>query len=326
MKKLFLLLLTTCVIPSCSNNESGEVISTKNNNDGLTLEMLSNEAQRNFIKDIDQINKEFQIPKTKISQKDVAEGFKWILKAGVDGIGGAIGGLAFGWLTGAAASTLYEVYLEKMEQKMTRTSSYYSYEYIDVAKNEEYNELYESLAFRFCDNIPKNTQDSIGYIHNEILNAFMVKNERNYILDNKIDFQSFYSDYKKMVKQLGYSSEYVDTVFNENLNNCFNSTIEALANLHVQTKADNNVFDEIELSLYNNAILKKEDAKFLSLLAKNIILSFPRGMPVERLTSYSEKIKNALKHSELTAENISMCKQFFQTIVCSYIYWKYSKL
>lgn len=61
--------------------------------------MLSSEAQKNFINEICKINQEYQIPKTRIKQKDVANGVKWLLNAGVDGIGGAVGGVAFGWLT-----------------------------------------------------------------------------------------------------------------------------------------------------------------------------------------------------------------------------------
>lgn len=322
MKRLFLSLITMCVIMSCSHYESDEVISTNTPNENSSIESLSSEAQKNFINEICKINQKYQAPKTKISQKDLANRVKWLLNAGVDGIGGAVGGVAFGWLTGAAASTLYSEYLDNMVKQGTRASSY---EYVDITGNKEYKELYKAVAFSFCNNSPKDTQDSIGYIHNEILNAFMAKNKRNYISDNKIDFQSFYSDYKKTVTELGYPSEHVDKTFNQDLNDCFNNIIGALASLQANTRTVNDVFNEIELSLYNKASFKKEDAKFLSLLFKNIVLSLSAGIPIEEMPSYSEKINNALKQSELTEENVLMCKSFFQTMICSYIYWKYSK-
>lgn len=194
-----------------------------------------------------------------------------------------------------------------------------------ITENKEYKELYKAVAFSFCNNAPKDAQDSIGYVHNEILNVFMTKNKRNYMSNNTIDFQSFYSDYKRTVAKLGYPSEQVDKIFNQNINNCFNNIIVALSNLQANTRTVNDVFNEIELSLYKNANFKKEDAKFLSLLVKNIVLSLSEGIPVEEIPSYSEKINNALKQSELTEENVLMCKRFFQTMVCSYIYWRYSK-
>lgn len=172
MKRLYLLLSAMCVIMSCSNYESDEVVSAITIAENSSIESLSSEAQKNFINEMCKINQEYQVPKTKINQKDVANGLKWLLNAGVDGIGGAVGGVALGWLTGAAASTLYSNYIDNIIKQGTRATSN---ENIDITKNKEYTELYKAVVFSFCNNSPTKAQDSIGYVHNEILNAFLVK-------------------------------------------------------------------------------------------------------------------------------------------------------
>lgn len=48
MKRLFLSLITMCVIMSCSHYESDEVISTNTPNENSSIESLSSEAQMRF--------------------------------------------------------------------------------------------------------------------------------------------------------------------------------------------------------------------------------------------------------------------------------------
>ena len=122
--------------------------------------------------------------KRAITQKDVTNFSRWILNAGVDGLGGVAGGPYLGWLTGAAASSLYNKYLDNT---LAQTRSIQ--QYVDVTTNTEYNNLYKKIAFTFCNNTSKNKLDSIGYIHNEILNKFIIESDNsNYILNKKNKF------------------------------------------------------------------------------------------------------------------------------------------
>lgn len=44
-------------------------------------------------------------------------------------------------------------------------------------------------------------------------------------------------------------------------------------------------------------------------------------IPLEEIPSYSEKISNAIEQSGLSNKDVFMCKEFFQVMVCSYLYW-----
>lgn len=163
-------------------------------------------------------------------------------------------------------------------------------------------------------------------MHNEILNAFMMNNNKKYISNGIIDFQLFYSDYKQTLKDLNYPYKDVDQILNQKISQCFDRIIKLLNSLSANEMHINAVFSQIEHSLYDDASFKKEDAKFMSIFIKNVILLFPMYIPLDEIPSYSEKINNVLKQSELSESNILMCKSFFQTMVCSCIYWGCSTL
>lgn len=67
---------------------------------------MIDEYQNRFIENIIEINEGYQNINTRISQEDVAGATEWLVIAAVDRLGEAVGG-PFGWLTSAAASTLY---------------------------------------------------------------------------------------------------------------------------------------------------------------------------------------------------------------------------
>lgn len=314
MKKKYLwLLLFSSLFISCSNNDH-EIIASND----INSQFLTNKNQNDFIKGIIKINTEYKgNSNTRITQKDVARGTQWVLSAAVDGLGGAVGAGWFSWLTGAAASTLYDSYLDKCKEQISTRS--FSYECIDVANSEEYNRLYKSISFSFCNHSPKNIRDSIGYLHNEVLNAFMLNNKTNYISNNIIDFDTFNFEYRKFL-QANYPSKDIDQIFNQSTNNYLNNLIKSFASLQVNTRNANDAFSEIQLSLYNDAKFKKDEALFLSTLVKEFILSF-EYIPLEEIPSYSEKISNAIEQSGLSNKDVFMCKEFFQVMVCSYLYW-----
>lgn len=326
MKKLLFSLICMCVIMSCSKSNDIEVENVSN--DYLGVEALASVAQQNFVNEVNAIAKEYQNPTTKIDQEDVAAAAEFVLEAAVDGLCGAVGAGWFSWLTSAAGSALYIKYLDYyIEKGETRALSSF-HMYMDVTKSNVYNELFNRVAFKFCDGNPMNIQDSIGYIHNEILNEFMRQDSQEYFsVGGNVDLGLFYAKYKNALNDLGYSIiDYSDENFEKDFRAFFDNVALPLTNVYTGRLSLDNAFLQIQQSFNMDAKFAEEDAKFLSLLAKNIVLSFSQGVSVNDLPSYAEKVNDALKHSDLSKDNIIMCKNFFQVMVCSYLYWSFSRI
>ncbi len=297
---------------SCSNED--KEITTMSNKSYIEI----SKAQSDFIKDMNNISEKYQNINTRaVTQEDIATASKWILNAGVDALGGMVGGAALSWITSAAASSLYNAYLDNIIDQGRSVQ-----QHIDVTTNAEYNNLYKEMAFVFCDNKATNKLDSIGYIHNEILNKFMAEtNNRSYILNNKIDFQNFCSDYKQVIEKLDYPTDDIDKAFNQNTIAFLENIISSFAKVQINPQNYHEALNSI-LSLRADNI----DTVFLSTLIESIIQSFPKSIPAERLSSYFKEINNAINDSKLNDKETVMCKSLLQTMSCSYLYWKFSEL
>lgn len=312
--KLFgvsLAIAMSCILFSCSQED--KEITTMYDKENIDI----SEAQSDFIKDMNDIGKKYQCTNSRaITQEDVANFSRWILNAGVDGLGGVAGGPYLGWLTGAAASTLYDKYLDNT---LAQTRSVQ--QYIDVTTNTEYNNLFKEIAFTFCNNTSKNKLDSIGYIHNEILNKFMIEsNNREYIQNKKIDFEQFFTDYKQIIEKLGYSTKDIDKAFNQNTILFLENMINAFAKAQMNPENYHEALNSISYLQADNT-----DTIFLGQLMESIIQSFPNDIPSEQLSSYCKDLNNAINNSKLKEQDIIMCKSLLQTLSCSYLYWSFSQ-
>lgn len=324
MKNVYLSLLIAIFAMSfysCSSDDY--ILQEESSSDFLEINSLKNESQIAFIKEFSNICDEYNNTTSRVSQEDVANASRWILNAAADGLGGAPFG-PLGWLTGAAASSLYAMYLDNILEEASRSvpSAYYK----DVAYNADYLRTNKKVEFVFCGNDPKNTQDSIGFRHNQILNHFMT-NHRNRYISNGGELNSvyFYSEYNKSLKSLGYDNINIDKIFDDDVTDFLQTLAQSLANLRVDKGKDKDVFNNIEFALHKSAKISKHDAKFLTLILKISITSFNEGIPLEKIDLFSCKINKALDNSKLSEVDISMCKNYFQTMLCSYIYWMSQK-
>ena len=65
--------------------------------------------------------------------------------------------------------------------------------------------LNNDIAFLFCGNAPSNSLDSIGYVHNLLVNKVMSSGRGGYVNGNEIDYDKLLSDCLVALKELGYS-------------------------------------------------------------------------------------------------------------------------
>lgn len=239
-------------------------------------------------------------------------------------MGGAPFGPLVGWLTGAVASSLYFMYLDNILEEASRSVPPVYYK--DVSYNADYLKINKKVEFVFCNNNPKNAQDSIGFRHNQILNHFMTNHKNKYISNGgELNSIFFYSEYNKSLKSLGYDNVNIDEIFDNDVTDFLQTLAQSLANLRVDKGKEKNVFKNIEFALHKSAKISKYDAKFLALILEISITSFNKGIPLEKIDQFSHKINKAIDKSKLSEGNISMCKNYFQTMLCSYIYWMSQK-
>lgn len=164
---------TTICLFACSSNSEYNISSDIPKNDS-DIELLTSDAQKEFLYTIDSINNEFNSVKTRASVESFS---RWGLLALADGVGGCVGAGVVSWFTSAACSAAYDSYLTYCQSKMSRTGSIKNaaQAYADIMENKVYTELNRSIVFQFCGNCPKSPEDSIGYVHNQILNSLKIK-------------------------------------------------------------------------------------------------------------------------------------------------------
>jgi hypothetical protein len=317
--KLLLACITAAtLVTSCTSIEGNLVENTGNRN--LDFKQIENPSQKRFLIAIDSINQSYIKPETRISMKDVSKASRFALVNVIaDGIGGCVGSGIASWITGAAASYAYDKYLSWCERQMTRSSAVIAQDTKDIEQDKHYNIINDSIKLIFCENNPKTAEDSIGLMHNKILNETKLLNN-NYNVGNSIDYNQILADVKSSANKLGVSydeSDHLDKVklftFYDNINSILLKSQDG--------KTSNEIaYDELEHSLEN--MIGKDKAKFITVLSKSVFSCLEQDIEFETLLSYSKNIDSILKDSNLSEDDMKDCKKLLQTMISSYTYWK----
>ena len=313
--KLLLACITVAtLVTSCTSIDGNVVENSRSRN--LDFKQIKNLSQKRFLIAIDSINQNYIKNETRISMKDVSNASRFVLVNVIaDGIGGCVGAGMASWITGAAASYGYDKYLSWCERQMTRSFVIAK----DIEQDKYYNSINDSIKLIFCENNPKTAEDSIGLMHNKILNATKLLNN-NYNVGNGIDYNQILADVMSSANNLGVSCderEYLDKVklfaFYDRLN-------AILSKSRDRKKSNDIAYNELEVSLKN--ILGKDKAKFITVLSKAVFSCLGQDIELETLLSYSKNIDSILKDSDLSEDDMKDCKKLLQTMISSYTFWK----
>lgn len=287
------------------------------------IEFLADANQKDFLHAIDSINEGY---KKKITRGNNAEKFaRWGLTAIADGIGGCIGVGVVSWFTGAAASTAYNLYLDHCQAIVSRACC--SLPNItrgcdDSIKITDYEKINSVIAFQFCDNDPQVAQDSIGYAHNKLLDNIDLYNDC-YLLGSHINYDYILDDCKNTAMNLELPYSEIETVDRQKYGEFCDNMILALSNLYDGAITYDAAFNNIEYLLKTTDDITASEAKFISTLAKHIAMCLSEDIEINNIESYSEELSDAIKNSDLSESEISLCKKLLQTAVCSYAFWNY---
>lgn len=320
MKTFFILacITATTLLTSCTAIDDNLVENTVNRN--IDFKQIDNLSQRSFLIAIDSINQSYIKPETRISMKDVSKASRFVLVGVIaDGIGGCIGSGVASLFTGAAASYAYDEYLSWCQRRMTRSSAVLAKDIKDIEQDKHYNIINDSIKLIFCENNPKTVEDSIGLMHNKILNETKLLNN-NYNIGDSIDYNQILADVISSASKFGVSydeSDHLDKVklfaFYDNINKILFKSIDEKNSKEI-------AYNEIETSLEN--ILGKDKGKFITVLCKSIFSCLGQDIDLETLLTYSKSLDSILKESKLSEDDMKDCKKLLQTMVSSYTYWK----
>lgn len=307
------------ILCSCSVNETHEAIA------------FDSSARENFISTIDSVNKEFAVKNTRsggTTMKYVSNACKWVLVNVVaDGIGGAagtaIGGILGGTFGSAIASSGYSRYLEYCKNKMKAPSALFV-EYsipFNVYNDSTYRRIEPELIFAFSDNINHSRLDSIGLWHNMLLNSLSLEGE-NMVYDNgDVDYKGllWYAETEAVHQEIVSMREC------GSLDSCFfamcNDMNKILIDLDSVPENQDRIFDIISINLQRNTSISKEDASFITSLARHVVGPFAANITRDNVVSYSKELNKAIKSSSLSRKDILLAKSFYQVAVCSSLYW-----
>lgn len=322
-KLLLACIAAATLVTSCTSIDGNLVENTGNNN--LDFKQIENPSQRNFLIAVDSINQSYIEPETRVSMRDVAKGSRFILVNVIaDGIGGCVGSGIASWFTAAAASYAYDKYLSWCERQMTKSSSVLALNTKDIEQDEHYSIINDSIKFIFCDNNPKTTEDSIGLMHNKILNGTKLLNN-NYNVGNSIDYNQTLEDVKSSAAKLGVSYDEIDHLDKVKLFAFYDKMNRILFKSQDGKTSNEIAYNELGNSL--ESMLGKDKAKFIAVLAKSIFSCLGQDIELETLLSYSKNIDSILKEANLSEDDMKDCKKLLQTMVSSYTYWKsYTKV
>ena len=312
---LCVVLFVTEILYSCKSDNFADNMKNKR----TISEQITSPSQKEFVIMVDSISQTYK--KTRgISQADVSSASRKVLVGVVaDGIGSVIGSGFVSIVTGFVASTAYDSYLSWVERQMSRTLTPVESNVKDINKDPKYNSISDSLKFVFSDNNPKNMEDSIGFMHNLMLNEVNLMNH-TYSTDYGIDYDKLMDDAKNIATDIGYSCNQLDSLDARKIYAFYAEMNNVLIRLPEEHMSDDDAFFEIACSL--EKILGKEKSVFISALSKSVFSYIGQNVDLQDITLYSNELNSVLKDSNLSDNDKTFCKKLFQVMVCSYAYWK----
>lgn len=351
MKKIILAsVIILCGLSACNSNTDDGIASVPKT-DIAVKDLLENKSQQDFLQAMDRISNDVGVHTRAVTAKNATDFGRWGLLAIADGCGGLIGSGFLSWLTSAATSSAYGLYLDKtiakmserrMEVEIPEKKSLLA-EHIDIAEwagakeimndSAAYEMMNEDVAFLFSDNQPQVSEDSIGFVHNQILEQVYKNNSISnsasltraaYDIERggktMSNFDDVWAANNKAAKELGYESREINEQKDKYDFYCKN-IIPLIGKMNERVSQGNSnlndIFQEMSIALNEYNI----DAKFVAALSQSIVKAYLTNVDRNNIKEFSEKINASLKNSNLSEKDKILAKKLLQTATSSYVFW-----
>lgn len=315
----FLLLLVSFFFASCSveveTDSNTERKTTEVSEDFLTTQQVQ------FLNSVSSINQKYE----QCTRGAGAKFARWGLLAIADGIGGCLGSGVASWITSAAASTAYDAYLNHCQRKMAKSLSFGSVQARRCVSTDDslYQSVLQSVTFSFCDSLPQNATDSIGFVHNKLIEQTASNtNTEKYYINDSIDYDNIMSVCQIAASDLCYLNTEVLEINKSDFPKVCNNVINIFEKLQNNKITSDSAFMNIKDCLANVKEISNS-ALFISLLARYISSCFSGEFQLNDVQSYADSLNLALKSANLSEKDNILCRKILQTAICSFLYWKY---
>ncbi len=341
MKKIILPLAAILFSLTACNSYTDERVASIPEGHSSKTELLINSPQKDFLLSIDSISNNLGVRTRKGGMGRVAAASRWILITTADGFGGLAGSGVLSWFTSSAASYAYSKFLDKtlgeqMEANIPDTDSL-NYESPDISEfpmlkeimqdSTFYKQNNDDIAFVFSDDMPQNSEDSIGFVHNKILSKAYQNLSENKSTSltrasyNDNTFDDIWNTCNNAAKELGYTSIDINSAKKQYDFYC-KSIIPLIIKLDSETNKGNdnntnNILQEISnaLNAYNI------DGKFITALSQSISKAYSTNISKSNIKEFAEQVNTSLENSSLSEEEKKLAKKFLQTSTSSYVFW-----
>lgn len=129
------------------------------------------------------------------------------------------------------------------------------------------------------------------------------------------------SDCRKCASDLGYPTHEIENIDNQYFHVFCDNVLISLKSLQFDQISPKEAFAAIETSLSENTQKEQTSAKFICTLAKHMALPLSERIELKDIPLFARKMDMAIRNSKLTESDVSDCRKFLQTVVCSYVFW-----
>lgn len=168
---------------------------------------------------------------------------------------------------------------------------------------------------------PKNMEDSIGYIHNKIMNK-LISNRKRYENNGNINSQQMYIDCISYLQQEGFFNDTIayDTEYRKNIINFAVQTANNSLSCYQGITSGKDVLNKGISLLQQEYNISEEEAQELKQLSMTVTETASE-MSFTQAQDYINKNKKIIENSNLTNEKKQDVEAFINLTINSSIYW-----
>lgn len=308
---------------SCSTEVEDTNVSIKKNV-ASTKETKDNEAFFKFVASMDSINQQFSFHCYPITRGKPVRGSQFVVKYGwkalsavVDGCASVIGTAATGGfgglLIGTAASWLYDAHIERINKKLNTRS---------VTHIADTIRFSPPTCMAFMDKEHPTIEDSLGYIHNQVL-ADLDSIDHIYINDNGfINYHELLMDCASSLKKYGVDCRniMVDMNLVDKLKNVIQSTVFSFYKYGNDDLTYEGCFSNIQETLTIQFGNSSPSINILQTTQSKLLDVIPELSETE-VKDYAAALNVAINNSDLAKGQKKEIKQTCDVTINSKLYW-----
>lgn len=337
MKKLLYFTLSMFFflsITSCSQSSDLSVIEKD--------DFMSVNNYNKFLNTVDSINAKYLLGSTTTRGKDLQhyihdKKLDKVADAGGSIVGGWIGknvGLTLGYVTGNPVVGAVGYWGGRWVGRAVGsfTASFIAYKY----SGSIYHKIFHSpqrandISMAVCDTVPSfvysasnetpSLEDSLGYIHNQVMEALMLQEDK-YVVNGNIDYEQIYNDCVTLAKQYGIENDTITG--SQEYKNAVLDYAKKMAQLTYEACVDTAKYE----NFYNKAAETLERAKIPEetvSLFKDYVVKVSKtcdNLTEAQQKEYAKELFDAIENSELQKEAKEEVTSTTNVLINSSIYW-----